>query len=79
MPQNLSIWKLFRQPVHKFGHCLALFFGAVVLRLAFFINATNVADVNAIVVVPFRPVAGFGNWPVVNDCAVTFNDEMVAR
>ena len=78
MAQYFSIGKLFCKPVHQFGHCLALFFGAVVLRLAVGINATNVADVDAIVIMPLRPIAGFGNWPVVNDCAVPFNDEMVA-
>ena len=78
MPQHLSIGKLFRKPVHQFSHCLALFFRAVVLRLAFVINPTNVTDVDAIMVMPFHPVAGFNNRPVVNDCAVPFNDKMVA-
>ena len=78
MAQYFSIGKLFRKPVHQFSHCLALFFGAVILRLAVGINATNVADVDAIVIMPLRPVAGFGNRQVVNDCAVTFNDEMIA-
>ena len=78
MAQYLSIGKLFCKFVNQFGHCLALFFRAVVGRLAFFINAADVADVNAIVVMPFHPVAGFGDWPVVNDFAIPFNDEMVA-
>ena len=78
MPQYFSIGKLFCKPVHQFGHCLALFFRAVILRLAVGINATNVADLNAIVIVPLRPVAGFGDWPVLNYSAVPFNDEMVA-
>ena len=78
MAQYFSIGELLGQPVHKFGHCLALFFRAVVLRLAVGINTANVTDVDAVVIVPFRPVAGFGDWPVFNDCAVTFNDKMVA-
>ena len=47
-------------------------------KLALGINATNVTDVNAVVVVPLRPVGWFGNRPVLNYLAVTFNDKMVA-
>ena len=57
---------------------MLLFFRAVVGRLALRINATNVADMNAVMVVAFYPVAGLFNWPVVHNLAVPFNDEMVA-
>ena len=79
MPQYLSIGELFCQLVHQFGHCLSLFFGAVVLRLALGINAADVADMNAIVIVPLHPVAGFRDRPVLNYLAIPFNDEMVTR
>ncbi len=56
---------------------MLLFFGSVVGRLAFRINAANVANMNAIVVVALYPVGGLFNWPVVNYLAVPFNDKMI--
>ena len=79
MAQYVSLGKLFCKFVHKFGHCRLLLRCAVVYRLAFLINATNVTDVDAIMVVPFHPVAGFRDRPVVNYFAVPFNDKMIAR
>ena len=55
-----------------------MFLGAVVGRLALRINAANVADMNAVVVMPFYPVAGLFNWPVVHYLAVPFNDKVIA-
>ncbi len=57
---------------------MLLFFGSVVGRLALGINAANVADMNAVVVMALYPVGGLFDWPVVNYLAVPFNDEMVA-
>ena len=57
---------------------MLLFFSTVVGRLAVCINATNVADMNAVVVVALYPVGGLFDWPVVNYLAVPFNDKMVA-
>jgi len=56
---------------------LLLFFGTVVGRLTIRINAANVADMNAIVVMALYSVGGLFNWPVVNYFAITFNDKMV--
>jgi len=58
---------------------LLLFFGTVVGRLTLGINAANVANMNAIVVVALYPVGRLFNWPVVNYLAVPFNDEMITR
>lgn len=56
---------------------MLLFFGSVVGRLTFFINAANVADMNAVVVVALYPVGGLFNRPIVNYLTVPFNDEMI--
>ena len=57
---------------------MLLFLSAVVGRLSLRINAANVADMNAIVVVAFHAVGCLFNWPVVHYLAVTFNNEMIA-
>ncbi len=77
MAQYVSLGKLLGQPVHKFSHCVLLLRCAIVHRLATCINATNVTDVDAVMVVPFHPVAGFRDWPVLNHLAVPFNDKMI--
>ena len=56
---------------------MLLFFSAVVGRLTLGINAANVANMNAVVVMALYPVGGLFNWPVVNYLAVPFNDKMV--
>ena len=56
---------------------MLLFLSAVVGRLSLRINAANVADMNAVMVVAFYPVACLFNRPVIHDLAVPFDDEMV--
>ena len=64
--------------LERYEEAIASYDEALQHKPALLINAANITDVDAVVVVPLHPVAWFGNRPVFNYLAVPFNDKVVA-
>jgi len=78
MPYHFCSRKQTQQVLNKFCHCLLLLFGSVVGRLAYFIYATNIRNVDAVGVVTYCPVGYLLERVRINGLAVSLDYDMIA-
>ena len=78
MPYHFCSRKQTQQVLNNFGHRLLLLLGSVVGRLAPFINATNIGNVDAVGIVASCAVGNFLEWVRINRLAVSLDYNMIA-